>query len=253
MKIVGSSFLKLVVVVILAIPPITYVFSKQTSRQDQPATVATREFNHPEDADKPWVGPAIGERIDLVHLRDERGISLSEVISDGLSMLVLVDPGCWAPKAASDQLRIVYDGVSTVGLRYYVISVTSSVPSSDFIAYARSIISSGSSVFLWEKGVTVTSQKLYSMVLPSHVLIDNHGVIIRKWPGTSVSEEVRYRMANEIIADTITELASRKRAIQRLKQWNSFNLGIGRMLNNPPSLVSDDTLREDLARLNPEQ
>jgi hypothetical protein len=55
----------------------------------------------------------------------------------------------------------------------------------------------------------VPPQKLYSMVIPSHVLIDKNGVIVRKWPGTSNSE-VRYWMANEIIAETRSELSSRE-------------------------------------------
>jgi len=209
MKIVGSSFLKYVVAAIVAVTAISYVSSKRTLWPNQSSSVATREFNHPEDADESWIGPPIGERIELVHLKDERGKSLSEVIGDGFSMLVLVDPGCAAPVAASNQLARVHDAIKQIGVQHYVVSITASVPSSDFFAYAHSM-ASDSPAFVWVSKEAVPAQKLYSMVIPSHLLIDKNGVIVRKWPGTSNFEEVRYRMANEIIADTRSELASRE-------------------------------------------
>ncbi len=132
-------------------------------------------------------------------------------IGDGVSMLVLVDPDCGATSAASDQLRVVHDSMRKVGVHYYLVSVTSSAPPAEFFTYTRSLASDASS-YLWAQNEAVPSPKLYSMVLPSHILIDQTGTIIHKWPGTSASEDVRRKMADEISSDTRSVLASRSGA-----------------------------------------
>jgi hypothetical protein len=50
------------------------------------------------------------------------------------------------------------------------------------------------------------------MVLPSHLLLDANGLIVRKWPGTDQSAKVREKMANQIVADTVEELKRTRRA-----------------------------------------
>lgn len=49
------------------------------------------------------------------------------------------------------------------------------------------------------------------MVIPSHILIDPTGIIVRKWPGTDRNKKVRFRMANQIAADTLEELKHREK------------------------------------------
>jgi hypothetical protein len=47
------------------------------------------------------------------------------------------------------------------------------------------------------------------MVLPSHLLLDANGLIVKKWPGTNYSASVREKMANQIVTETIAEVTRR--------------------------------------------
>lgn len=53
------------------------------------------------DPNETWIGPAVGERIDIGRLKDAAGTRLIDAV-EGLSMLVLVDPECAAGKAVSE-------------------------------------------------------------------------------------------------------------------------------------------------------
>ncbi len=206
MKYAASQFLIRVIAVALLAFVASYILAKRDLFLNAPGV--TREFNHPEDANESWVGPAIGERIDLSHFKDESDVSLSSAIGDGLSMLVLVDPDCGATTAASDQLRIVHNSMKEMRVHYYLVSATSSVPPADFFKYTRSLASDATS-YLWEQSEAESADELYSMVLPSHILIDQTGTVVRKWPGTSVSENIRRKMADEIVSNVRAELAAR--------------------------------------------
>jgi peroxiredoxin len=207
----GSRFVKYVIVTVLVATAASYIYAR---RNFLPALYAHRgsEFNHPEDANQSWAGPPVGERIDLTRLKNAHGMPLSAAIADGFSMIVLVDPGCAAAQAASDQLKLVREAVTKVGVHYYLVSVTSSVSSAEFDEYAHSL-ASDAPAYLWSQNEATPSQQLYGMVLPSHILIDRRGSIVHKWPGTDVSADVRERMAKEIIADTIAELNRRRESI----------------------------------------
>ena len=207
MRYATSRFLTYLIGITVLACIASYLVAKRNSVVPAVAENA-REFNHPEDVTESWVGPAVGERIDLSHFKDEQGARLSVAIGDGLSMLVLVDPDCGATSAASDQLRMVRDSMRKVGVHYYLVSVTSAAPRVEFFKYTRSL-ASDATAYLWAQNEALPSEKLYSTVLPSHILIDQSGTIIRKWPGTSASEDIRWKMAGEIASDTRAELASR--------------------------------------------
>lgn len=48
------------------------------------------------------------------------------------------------------------------------------------------------------------------MVVPSQLLVRRDGTILRTWPGTTKSKKTRFRMVNQIVADTL-DLASQGR------------------------------------------
>lgn len=97
MKYAASQFLTCVIAVTLLAFVASFFLTKRNPFVA--VTESTREFNHAEDVNESWVGPAIGERIDLSHFKDEHQVRLSSVIGDGLPMLVLVDPDCGATSA----------------------------------------------------------------------------------------------------------------------------------------------------------
>jgi hypothetical protein len=209
MKRFTSPFIKWLVATILVACGMSYYFARKAG----PHPTVTEEsyiFNDPADANASWIGPPIGEEIDLKRLKDNAGTSLSNSITDRLSMLVLIDPECGACKAASDEMRIVRDAVTNAGVQYYLVSVTSSVPPADFFRYAESL-NLDARAYLWAMNEGSPSEQLYSMVLPSHILVDGTGRIVRKWAGTAKSQSVRYRMANQITSETLSEISSLKR------------------------------------------
>ena len=210
MKLIASRFVKSLAATILVACAISYFFARKT-RPLPTGTEEGYEFNNPADANADWIGPSIGEQIDLKPLKDNAGMSLSSTIGGRLSMLVLVDPQCGACRVASDQMRIVRDTVVNAGVQYYLVSVTSSDPSDDFFKYTDSL-NLDSRSYLLRMNEGSPSQQLYGMVLPSHILIDRTGRIIRKWPGTSTSKSVRLHMANQIASDTLAE-------VSHLKSW----------------------------------
>ncbi len=76
MKYAASQFLTYLIALIVLAGVASYILAKRNSLL--PAVAEnTREFNHPEDVNESWVGPAVGERIDLSHFKDEQGAQLS--------------------------------------------------------------------------------------------------------------------------------------------------------------------------------
>jgi hypothetical protein len=167
-------------------------------------------------------GPNVGEQIDLQGFRDRNGLILTNVVGE-LLLIVLVDPQCGACVASRNEMRNVRDRVTSLGVRYYPVSLTSSVPAADFFSYTDSL-ALGARGYLWVSNDRSPSQSLYSMVLPSHILINRNGTIIRKWPGTSTNESIRQRMANQIVSDTRQELFSRSYGSEKIEVGKSFLL-----------------------------
>lgn len=137
--------------------------------------------------------------------------TLAGLAGNNLVMVVLVDPECGACKAASDEMRDVRNRIALAGIKYYPASVTARQSPSQFLEYTQSL-GIGGPAFLWQEQDEAASASLFGMVLPSHLLLDNSGVIVRKWPGTDQSPQIRRRMANQIVADSIEELKRRTRA-----------------------------------------
>lgn len=119
-------------------------------------------------------------------------------------MVAIVDPECAAAKAASDQLTGVREGITKEGVPYYPISVIASTSEADFFTYADSL--KLGKAYLWRKSEPEPPAELFSMVVPSHLLLTKEGTVVRKWPGTSPSEVIRARMVNQIVSDTLHEL-----------------------------------------------
>lgn len=147
-------------------------------------------------------GPPIGQQIDISRLKSRDGRSLLEVSENRPVMLVVVDPDCGLCGVAADQMRWVRDGISGVQLPYYMVSFTAQLHSADFFNYAKSFDLRTES-FLWSNDLPPPSS-FSSMVVPSHLLLGPGGVLINKWPGSHGDLSVRHRMANQIIADTLT-------------------------------------------------
>jgi len=161
---------------------------------------------------KASAGPDAGSRIDLTRLKMRDGLSLAGVTHKGLIMLVTVDSQCGACKVASDEMRDIRTRIESYDIEYHPVSFSTSVAAPEealnFFTYADSL-GLNAPACLWTAGNEPPPEKLFLMVLPSHILVNTDGVILRKWPGTDSSSRIRRRMANQIVADTLNELRQR--------------------------------------------
>ncbi|MBA2495110.1 MAG: hypothetical protein H0V31_10510 [Acidobacteria bacterium] len=67
--------------------------------------------------------------------------------------------------------------------------------------------------FLWIGGVNNILPSINKMVLPSHILVDRQGEVIKTFPGTDKEKSVRERMANQIVNE-IKEISHNLRKIK---------------------------------------
>ena len=118
----------------------------------------------------------MGERIAIDRLKDGSGQRLEDVVDD-VSMLVLVDPECAAGKAVSEELTLIRESVNKFGIKTYFVCVTSRTSATSFSKYTESLATQVAA-YTWSDAAVPPPEKLYMMVVPSHILIDKTGVII---------------------------------------------------------------------------
>jgi len=90
---------------------------------------------------------------------------------------------------------------------YVLVSATTKRPAEEFFDYAGSL-GVDAPAFMWSSKEP-PPESLFTMVVPSHILVRRDGTILRTWPGTTKSQRVRFQMVNQIVADTL-EIASNR-------------------------------------------
>jgi hypothetical protein len=192
-------------------------FLARSDNHDYTNPIEGFDFKSSSDAKSPSRGPENGKRINLTRLRNRNGEALTNLVNTRLIMLVTVDPECGACRVAADEMRDIQRRLKPLGIKYYAISVTAPITSSrspaDFFSYTDSL-GLNAPGFLWANNEEKPDEALFTMVLPSHLLLDSTGAILHKWPGTDQSPQVRRSMANQIVADTLDELKLGARATQ---------------------------------------
>jgi hypothetical protein len=156
------------------------------------------DFNQLRSPSIEWRGPEIGEMLDLNQLRENNGNSLSKANSSDLVVLVNVSPNCGFSTIAADEMKTIREHLASLAIPYYAITFTDS--EEKFIAYSSSLGFEKS--FYWQPNTPKPKDSLIKMAIPSHLLVRKDGLIVRVWPGTNESKEVRERMGNQIISDT---------------------------------------------------
>lgn len=148
-------------------------------------------------------GSSISSKIDLARLVDKDNISLDRSIGERPVMLVPIVPECGMCILANDQMRIVKQGIEAVGITYCLVLITPSDRASEFFDYADLFQLEDSTAYKWNFTNGPPREELLTITTPSHILVSNQGIVIQKWPGSSSKGDMRIRMANQIIADTI--------------------------------------------------
>jgi hypothetical protein len=57
--------------------------------------------------------------------------------------------------------------------------------------------------FVWNTDKTPLTKSLEGMVVPSHLLLNNKGVVLDKWPGTHTDPRARQEMIKQIVSDAL--------------------------------------------------
>lgn len=151
-----------------------------------------------------WAGPKSGEVINLDYLTDENNRILSEVSNQRLILLSAVDPECGACITAKDQMRFLQENLEGIGVDYFIISFSQKLSPIELSRYAKSM---GLTVntYSWAENHKNIIPTINKMVLPSHILIDMKGKVIKTFPGTDKEKSVRNRMVYQIIKEITAE------------------------------------------------
>lgn len=177
-------------------------FVKKQSANPSPFLTRGFDFNPLRSADNEWRGPDIGAEIDLTRLRMTDGKTLASAVGKRPIVLVSVNPACAMCRAARDEMSFLREKFSSMDINYYLVFFASETPKSDFFNYGDSL-KVGASSLLWNVEQGAPPESVVKMVNPSHLLLDVNGTVIRVWPGSHNDKEVRDRMAQQIIADTL--------------------------------------------------
>lgn len=180
------------------------------SREAVEATAAEGgyDFGPASDESNSGAGPKLGERIDLSHFKGREGVALGEVMGGRAAVIALVDYECDMVKDAAGQMRGLREDLAQRGIGYYVVSLDWRRDRDRFFRETDSL-GLQAAPFLWAEGEEIRPAGFWTMVRPSHLLLDGDGTILLKWPGTSADPQTRRRMRQQIIADTLNHARMR--------------------------------------------
>lgn len=159
-------------------------------------------FSALRSAEIKWRGPAIGEKIDLSLLRASSVTRLSDAIGGKPVLLVSVNPECRMCKNFVDEMQYLRQHILPLGTQYYAVSFTTSNSPADFQQYAKAL-GFDSPAFQWLKEAPVPPALVTEMTIPSHLLVDGTGTVIRVWSGSNADAEIRQRMGGQIVEDSL--------------------------------------------------
>lgn len=144
--------------------------------------------------------PKVGEVISLDGLKDKDGNSFYDAKHKNLILLGIIDSDCGACLVAKDQIKLIQEGIENLEVEYVFVSFTSNKTSDEFSNYVKANYQSTNS-FLWENISLPSPKSLSTAVVPSHILIDSNGTILKTFVGTDRDDSTRKRMANKIIKE----------------------------------------------------
>lgn len=164
----------------------------------------TRGYDYDELINKgyDWTGPKVGEKINIDYLRDSKSISLSQQLTRSKILISVVDPECLACRTAGDQMKYLSEKLSNSNVNYAVVSFSQKLTDKELSKYIKSLDFEADS-FLWTDKNENILPSINAMVLPSHILIDAEGKVIKTYPGTDKEKSTRDRMANQIVKETL--------------------------------------------------
>lgn len=134
-------------------------------------------------AQDPASGPALGDTIDLLSFRTQKGETLAQAIKGhSLAMIVLVNPNCQTCTMSKESLNSLKDRVGKPGIPYFVLMIPDGSETEKYFGYADSLKLDAKS-FVWSNPESKPPASLVNMTVPSHLMLTNEGLVVNKWPG----------------------------------------------------------------------
>ena len=134
-------------------------------------------------AQDPASGPALGDTLDLLSFRTQKGETLAQAIKGhSLAMIVLVNPSCQTCTMSKESLKSLKERVGKPGIPYFVLMVPESSETEKYFSYADSL-KLDAPAFVWSNAESKPPISLLTMAVPSHFMVTNEGLVVSKWPG----------------------------------------------------------------------
>lgn len=159
-----------------------------------------------ENANFDWSGPKEGERINLNNFKTKQGEQFPQLPKQSIILLSIVDPNCRMCRVSEDLITQIQSEAKSNQIYYFMVSFAPQESSEKYFEYAETL-SKSDKVYLWQGEKDDLSSALQKMVVPSHLLINEEGLIIRCFPGSSTDKAIRSQMANQIITEMLAEKA----------------------------------------------
>ena len=173
------------------------------------------DFSYFRSSGMEWRGPDVGTKIDLTRFGMKDGTTLASLMSTEPIVLVSVDRHCAMCRASRDEMNLLREKLTSIGIKYYPVCFGDEATPSDFFDYGDSL-ELGAPGLLWKHDGGPPPDALLRMVTPSHLLLNSDGTVIRVWPGSYKEKAIRDRMTYQIMADisvardTLTAVAPQK-------------------------------------------
>lgn len=176
-------------------------FRSRKTPLPKPAAFLKQGFDFRALRSETWKGPDIGEKIDLKMLKAADGSGIAQLLGKQPVMLASINPTCGMCKVARDEMLFVREMLVPEGVQYYAVCFNPTGPAHNFFGYAKAL-RFPDPAFEWQ-GEESPLRGVRDMTVPSHLLVNQEGIVLQVWPGSSAEKDIRQRMATQIINDTL--------------------------------------------------
>ena len=101
---------------------------------------------------------------------------------------------------SADQMEYLQQSIQSKDCYYAVVSFSQKLSNHDLTEYLekRNIFADS---FIWTDGADQILPSINKMVLPTHILVDRSGNVLKTFPGTDKEKSGRERMVNQILKE----------------------------------------------------
>lgn len=156
------------------------------------------DFRQMHELNKDLARPEFGSRLALADLQTSKQQKVSSLISGDLLLLVVVDPACAPCESSKDIMESLRKTAAELKVAYLPMVLKAFAGEVETQRYAERL---GFETCL-EWPTEVPLPKLFEGTgTPMHILTTKDGLVLQLWHGTSINQETRSRIADQISSD----------------------------------------------------